>query len=590
MNLADSPFQKGRYMKVPKGTPLISRWGHRGGEVETTSRETIVEISDVAFPEPDNMLTAAEKAERQSRFEAIAHDSDVKRKALSHDVQYPAETFNPGTPHAYTRSAYTRSEIRPENEQAYKELWRATRKAENEVTEEYKKLGESRFTPDDVRVGWASNNKWAEARHLQIAEKPEARKKQPKINKRQLMVDKSRWKFTQDVDIYYGAANPVFDKHIAAWDKANPQPTRPAYIGHNATDAEYATWKVKDDAYTAAWQKHCQDRQAMRAAAEKSMGEYTPVLYRSIKAGEVFTVRGKFNTCFNPHGWYGQRYTNTAEVQFDGEDKILGLEYNMIKDFIEAESVPTVDVWVLRHKPTGTYYKAPNYDKGNYRWKNHYEEDANEDNGVDYQEMADTFMKGKKWDNLGRAKTSILTMTGYYDGLPGADESLPEWGGGGKTFHMTDEWELVQFDKLARKEVGVVQDFAEWYKRSWELRELTVRYGSSVRTAYKALEKADLLDSQKGMIVFTETDEEKLDNAGYHGDKTAISDEEKALIDAAIVSTQMKKGTYKKAVDIKSVAVTFPNKGAAMMFKLSYNGRLKTTILDLETLTEVVDG
>ena len=589
MNLADSPFQKGRYMKVPKGTTLISRWGHRS-EVETTSREVIVEISDVTLPEPDNMLTDAEKAERQRRLEVIAHDSDAKRQALSHDVQYPAETFNPGTPHAYTRPAYTRSEIRPENEQAYKALWRATRKAENDVAEEYKKLGESRFTPGDVRVGWASNNKWAEARNLQIAEKPEARKKQPKVNIRQQMVDKSRWKFTQDVDIYYGAPNPVFDKHIADWDKANPRPERPPYSGRNMTDAEYAAWKAKDDAFNAAWQKYNEDRQAMRTAAEKSIGEYQPVLYRSIKAGEVFTVRGKFNGWFNPHGWHGQRYTNTAEVQFDGEDKLVGLEYSMIKDYIEAESVPTVDVWVLRHKPTGTYYKAPDYSKGNYRWKNHYEEDANEDNGVDYQEMAETFMKGKKWDNLGRAKTSILTMTGYYDGLPGADQSLPEWGGGGKTFHMTDDWELVKFDKLGRQEIGPVADFHDWFKNSWRLRALTVQFGSSVRTAYKALEKANLLDSQKGMIVFTETDEDKLDNVGVYGDKTAVSKEEQELIDVAIAATKAKKGSFKKATDHKSVAVSFPNKGAAMMFKLAYNGRLKTNIIDLETLTEAVDG
>jgi hypothetical protein len=590
MKLADSPFQKGLYARVPKGTPLVSRWGHQRDKTETTNREVVVEISDVALPAPDTMLSEEEKAERTRRLSEIARDFDDKRQALSHDVEYPSQTINPGTPHAYTRPAYTRSEIRPENEAAYQKLWKAMSEADNEVIDEYKKLGESRFSPDDVLVGWSSNNKWAEAKNLEIAEKPESRKKQPKVNIRQQMVDKSRWKFTHDVDIYYGAPNPVFNRHIAAWDKANPRPERPPNIPHNASEAAYQDWEIKEAAFSAAWQKHGEDRQAMRQAAEKSLGEYTPVLYRSIKAGEVFTVQGKFNTYFHPHGWHGQKYTNTAVVQFDGESEILGLEYSMIKDFIELESIPTVDVWVLRYKPSGAYYKAPDYRKGNFRWKNHYEDDANDDKSVDYQEMVDTFMKGKKWDNLGRAKTSILMMTGYYDGLPGAGESLPEWGSGGKTFHMTEDWELVQFDKLGRQEIGPVADFHKWFKRSWELRELTVKYGSSVRTAYQALEKANLLDSQKGMVVFTETDEEKLDNAGYHGDKTAISDEEKALIDAAIASTQMKKGTFKKAVDIKSVAVTFPNKGAAMMFKLAYNGKLKTTILDLETLTEAVDG
>jgi hypothetical protein len=586
MNLADSPFQKGRYMKVPKGTILISPWGHSQDKTETTSREAIVEISDVALPNPNGKLTDEEKATRAQRLEAIDAALGAKRLALSHEVHYPAQTFGAGTPNAYTRPAYTSVEIHPDNRQAWQDAWRESRKAEKAVTEEYKALGVSRFTPDDVMVGWSKGKKWASARDLQIAEKPEARKKQPKVNIRQQMVDKSRWKFTQDVDIYYGMANPVFDKHIADWDKANPRPERPI-ASHNvySNDAEYADWKAKDDAFTAAWEAHHQARADMRAAAEANIGEFTPVLYRKIKAGEVFTVCGKFNTYFHPHGWSGQKYGNTAIVQFDGEDKVVGLEYSMIKDFIEAEAVPTVDVWVLRHKPTGTYYKGPDFSKGNYRWKDHYEDG----NGIDYQEMVDTFMKGKKWDNLGRAKTSILTITGYYQDLPGADESLPEWGGGAKTFHMTDDWELVKFDKLARREIGPVDDFHDWFKNSWRLRSLTVQFGSSVRTAYKALEKANLLESQKGMIVFTETDEDKLSNVGAYGDKTAVSEEELDLIDAAIASANMKKGTFKKAVDHKSVAVTFPSKGAAMLFKLAYSGQLKTTVLDLETLTEAVD-
>jgi hypothetical protein len=568
MDLTDSPFRKGLYMKVPKGTPLISRW--YGTSKETTSKEVIVEISDVALPSAEDMLTQQEKDERQRRIGALQEEFETLRKSLSHKVHYPATTHSRGG-QTWTQQAYDRWEILPEKEKEFEKAWKADNKAQHAIHDEYTKLGESRYTPDDVLVGWSKNNKWAQARHLEIAEKPEARKKQPKVNLRQQMVDKSRWKFTQDVDIYYGAPNGAYHAHIDKWDKANPRPD------HNHCDNNaHQNW------YTA--------REAMRKNAQETLGEYTPKLYRSIKAGEIFTVRGKFNTYFNPNGWHGQRYGNVAEVQFDGEDKLVGLEYSMIKDFIEAESIPTVDVWCLRHKPTGRFYLAPDYSKGNYRWKNHYEEDANEDNGVDHQEMVDTFMKGKKWDNLGKAKTSILMMTGYYDGLPGADESLPEWGGGGKTFHMTEDWELVKFDKLARQEIGPVEDFHDWFKRSWELRELTVKYGSSVRTAYKALEKANLLDSQKGMVVFTETDEEKLDNVGYHGDTTAISKEEQALIDAAIKSTQMKKGTYKKATDFRSVAVTFPNKGAAMMFKLAYNGKLKTTILDLETLKEAVDG
>jgi len=179
-------------------------------------------------------------------------------------------------------------------------------------------------------------------------------------------------------------------------------------------------------------------------------------------------------------------------------------------------------------------------------------------------------------------------MSGYYNNLPGADEALPEWGGF-VTMGREDiaNFELVEFNKLDRQEVGSVADFQDWYNRSWELRELTVKYGSSVRTVYKALEKANLLDSQKGMIVFTVTDEDVLDGVGYYGERTALTAEDTKEIDS--VTSSMAKGTFKKAIDHKSMAVSFANKGSAMMFKLSYSGKLKVTVLDLEEMQEVVD-
>ena len=559
VELTDIPFEKGLYIKVPKGTELIDRYTYYYGrekDPEFTKREVIVEISGVDLPSSEHMLTEDEKKERAVRLQAVKDACEAKRISLSVDVHYPAVT----TPNirgggSHTTQAYTRKEI-PKDNTEWPEVWRKSHDEENAIQEEYQRLGASRFDADHVMVFWSKNNNVTWAKNVQLVEKPEARKKQPKVNLRQQMVPNSRWKFTQDVDIYYGAPNGVFHAHVNAWDKANPRPE------HNHRDGSYQKW------YT--------DREAMRKNAQDTLGEYTPKLYRNIKAGEIITINGKFNTYWNPYGWNGQRYTNAAPAVFDGDDKTSYLEYSMIKDFIEAESIPTVDVWCLRYKPTGKFYLSSDYPRTN--------------NTVDGQEMVDTFMKGKKWDNLGKAKTSILMMTGYYENLPGADEALPEWGGGGKTLELNDDWELVKFDKLGRKELGPVEDFQEWFKRSWELRALTVKYGSSVRTAYKALEKANMLDTQKGMIVFTEHDQEKLDNVSYYDEKTAISKEEQDFIDAAIKSTQMKKGAYKKATDFRSVAVTFPNKGAAMMFKLAYNGKLKTTILDLETLTEAVDG
>lgn len=596
MQLSDSPFQKGLYIKVPKGTPLISRWGH-DTKGETTSRAVVVEISDTALPNADTMLTEAEKDARRNRLQALAEDIHQKREDIFIDVHYPARTVANRFGHTASYPAYTRPEPDPARKDEWNQLWEENRLAEIAVHDEYKALGESRIQPHDVMVGWSKDTRWTLARNVTLAEKPEVRKAQPKVNIRQQMVDKSRWKFTQDVDIYYGEANPAYHQHTKAWDKANPRPDRQhRHVGSNATPAQYAAYQAQENAFAALWKQWNQDRSDMVEAAQKSIGEYRPVLYRSIKAGEIFTVDGKFSSYFHPHGLYGQKYGNTAIVVFDGETGTVGLEYSMIKDFIEAESIPVVKAYVLRHRESGRYYLTSYPDEA----KSEANRQAIIATGVQVKkyervtlyspELADTFMKGKKWDNLGKAKTSILMMTGYYEGLPGADEALPEWHGGGAsmTREELEEFDLVEFNKLDRSEVGVVADFKTWFKRAWELRELTVRYGSSVRTTYKALEKANLLDSQKGMIVFTVMDEAKLDNVGYWGDKTALTDEDKKEIELATAS--MTKGTFKKAVDHKSMAVSFPNKGAAMMFKLSYNGSLKISVLDLEEMKEAVNG
>lgn len=571
MNLKDSPFQKGLYMRVPKGTPLLSRWGHDKTE-ELTKRDVIVEISGTALPNSDQMLTVQELRDRDARQRALHMQQGEEQDAISIDVHYPPVTYpaSRGQP-AWTQEGYTRRQVDPAREAEWEAMWKRFRAEDEAIVKEYSALGYSRYSQEEVLVGWSKDNNWTKAKYLELAEKPEARKKEPKVNLRQQMVPKSRWEFTQDVDIYYGAPNPAYNKIVDDWDKANPRPVNPH---GRMTDAQQQAWQ-------ATWQAHGQARHDMQVAAKKAVGEYTPTLYRSIKAGDVFEITDKFSSYWNPYGWAGEKYGNSAVVTFDGESGSQMLEYSMIKDAIKAVSIPTVKAFVLRHKTTGQFYKT-------------YEYDGYHKEGQPYKlEYGDTFMKGKRWDNLGKAKTSILMMTGYYENLPGADAALPEWGGGGAsmTKEQLEEFDLVEFDKLSRKEVGIVPEFAEWFKRSWELRALTVKYGSSVRTAYKALEKSKLLDTQKGMAVFTVTDQDDIDNIGYYSDdKTAVTAEEQANIDTAIASTMMKKGTYKKATDHKSVAVTFPSKGAAMMFKLAYFGKLKVTILDLETLTEAVDG
>ena len=402
MNINDSPFKKGLYVKVPKGTPLYkSPWNL--ASTETSSRDVVVEISDVMIPDTENLLT---RDEREARSQELS-DLDTKFKndqqPLYVKVLYPAVSYpaSRGSANPHVVPAHYRDEIPDENRDAWNKLLDAHREQQENILQRYLSLAYSRLSADDLLILWSSNKKVTRAKYVELAEKPEARNKQPKVNLRQQMVPKSRWKFIQDVDIFYGQENPKFVDHVEAWDKANPRPT-------DDYSSQAARQKSSQD-----FQKWVVDRDKMRTAAAKSIGEFSPKLYRSIKAGDVITVTDKFRSFFMPNGWAGQRYGNVAVVMFDNETVEQGLEYNLIKDYIEAESIPIVKQFVLRHKTTGRYYKG-------YEWDGTYNSNG------DTLEYADTFMKGKRWDNLGKAKTSILMMTGYYEGLPDAD-IMPDW-------------------------------------------------------------------------------------------------------------------------------------------------------------------
>lgn len=433
-------------------------------------------------------------------------------------------------------------------------------------------------------VKWSNGKKGVFAHLAEKVEAPAPRKKpEPKVNKRQQMVIGSRWEATQDVTIQYKYGNPLVIQGEADWEQANPRPQFPnnvqmvngvavfKVLTHEEAKAER---KADDDWRNAVF--------AERKRLIKLHGEHIIRDYLVLKAGDIVKVAGKFLSSWTPGRHFSTPYvSNIVPLVVEGrDDQLYYVEYQQIADFLEAEEIPTVQAFVLRYKPTGMYFKATDWE-GNARYKK----------GVDGQQMVDTFMKGKKWDNIGKAKTSILMATGYYHGLPGADEALPDWTGGGDndgSMEINDDWELVEFDKLGRREVRVVEEFQAWFKRSWELRALTMRYGSAVRTVYKALEKAGKLDEQKGMVVFTVTDKEALDTVGYWDRKTALTEEDKADIELATAS--MKKGSFKKAIDHKSMAVSFANKNTALMFKLAYTGNLKVTVLDLEEMKEVVDG
>ena len=543
-------FTKRGYMRVPKGTPLLTYQlvGQNcllAEHGEVTAREAVVEIKEFSYMENwTDKLTPEELAE----FKRL-EDENTKAFHAIH-TKYRTQSWTCPRTGVVRENYEVPSELKEEFSAALEE----NRREIEEVRTRFEKIGYDRFTFDDVVVQWGSDRKKAWLRHMEPAEKSDVKARKTTINKRQQMVDKSRWKFTETRDIKGIIENPTYWPAIHQVN-ADPNFDR---SGMDVRDQKaYDEWQARREAEIA------------RLCPE---GQYIEAVIYQAKAGEIIEVVGKFQKSWS--GKNGDIFVAKLE-----NGSTTRFPYKSVEAYLEPESIPTVKIWVLREKASGKFYHSSEYDRST---------SISSSQEVYTPILVDNFMKAKHFDSLGRAKTQILMMTGYYNGLPGADEALPEWAGGGG-FTLDDNWELVEFDKLARAEVGIVPDFMEWYKRSWELRELTVRYGSSVRSCYKELEKANLLDQQKGMLVFTVTDENALGNLGYYGDRSAVTEEDKAAVEAAIKAAGLKRGQFKKSQDAKSVAVSFPNKGAAMLFKLGYSGNLKTTVIDLEEMKEAVD-
>lgn len=539
-------IKTGDWIKVPKGTHLMMDYtkGNYGEGKEPTSRDVVVQVSHVKALDSYYLRTLLSREDFQAYQDECA--------------KWPNPNTHGGAAGQYTDETRTRDQ--------------AGLNAAREAA-----LAKIPGQPKSI-VCWSNDKKGVLDIEAEKVEAPAPKKKaEVKVNKRQQMVPKSKWALTQDLAITFTISNPEVRKQHDAWVAANPRP-----LDTGGTMDEDMAWR--------------EIAIANRQGLEVQLGKTVEAVVRRCKSGELFTVAGKFQT-YNPYDILDNTAGAIAYIQFDGDAKPVHARYKQLEPIIEADSIPTVDVYVLRKIDTGMFYKPASYDAVATEEARDAKRKAEglaatEYVRVDYvytEPYTDAFMKAKHFDGLGRAKTQILMMSGYYNDLPGADEALPDWAGG-YGFDPNDGWELVHFDKLARKEVGIVEDFLDWYKRSWELRKLTVKYGSSVRTCYKELEKKNLLGTQKGMLVFTVTDPTKLDNVGYYGDSTAVSADDDAAINQAIAAAGFKKGTFKKAKDAKSVAVSFANKGAALLFKLGYTGNLKSVVIDLEDMTEVVEA
>ena len=234
----------------------------------------------------------------------------------------------------------------------------------------------------------------------------------------------------------------------------------------------------------------------------------------------------------------------------------------------EAEAQP---VFVIQDSVTGLFYKAPEYcmnDKGVWCHTKY--------------AMVERFPSARKWKRLSDVRTSLLDITGYYDGLPDSG-NLPDWMGGKAQIKYKDiprTWRIAKVNKLTKTVMDTVE-LVDTLDRSWRLRDLTVKYGSGVRSTYSSLEKKDQIKEFSGMLIFTvdKSQRQKWWDSG-------MTDEQKAEIDEALQVLDKKdikrgKGTSDYAIAVKDI-------DTAVMIKLQYSGKLNCHLVDLQSLQEVV--
>ena len=554
-------IEAGDWIRIPKGTQLCRDYSKGySNNAGMTAREVVVQVSSVSTIDFHYLRGQADP-------EAIKELESVRRGGC-----------------------YWRRDQTQEEYEAERTKWDA------KVQAAYAKVLASLPCGSTHEIRWTNDKKGVFNSLVEKVDAPAPRKKvEPKINLRQQMVNKSRWRVTRDHDVYVDITNPQLDADLQVWLKSNPEPKRttPSHKTIMTTSGP-AMLMLNDETWEKARNTWWNARRNEMERIAKLYPAKVPHVIGTLKAGTVFTISGKFGGHMSYKGEY--LHGQFAPVLFDGAAKPVYMPYNGIKDAIEAESIPTVDIYVLRDTATGMFLQRYPYGNSEYvgnplSTRDHYLPGEYVFRGMkNPPEMVDKFMKAKHFDNMGRLKTSILQATGYYDGLNtdaidnarGYDTSYE------KQMDLPDTWEVVKFDKLARKEVEVL-DIQSWYKRAYELRELTLRFGSSVRSVWKALEKRGALDDQKGMIVFSVPQAQKEEGLDY-GDKTAFTPEQAKSVTDLIETLGLKKGTYQTARDSYTQSLSFKDKSTALMAKLSYSGSLKMTVLDLETLREAVEG
>lgn len=284
-----------------------------------------------------------------------------------------------------------------------------------------------------------------------------------------------------------------------------------------------------------------------------------------LPAGTEITITGKARAEAPGPGWYYKGIWFPVTVN-GVEDFVEFKELNKNPEQIgEAEAVPEFVIWDTEKQ---AYYTGHEYKKNaQYRTDSEITYDAK-------------LSKAKKFKRLADVRAHALVQSGYYYDLPESWGSVPEWMLNSKTFNVPDTWEIVKYDKLSKKEIERIE-LVTTYKRSWKLRDLTVKYSSAVRQVYSELDKKKKLGDYSAVMMFKKA---KDCGNGYWAEEllpTEVADINN-LMGRFGDDVKIQKNTVGFAVAVKD-AMT------ATMIRLAYMGELECVIIDFATMDEVVN-
>ncbi len=141
--------------------------------------------------------------------------------------------------------------------------------------------------------------------------------------------------------------------------------------------------------------------------------------------------------------------------------------------------------------------------------------------------------------------------------------------------------EIVEVDKISLKETRIwsAQDTAERMAQAWRLRELTVRFGPSVRAMYKKLEDKNQLGEYPFMVVWSIPEEER-------DGETVLEPKELEAIKSIVRSMNKEQVMFLQSGPTACLACI--DEGTAWAATQFYQGSLTPHVVSLNTLLECV--